>query len=97
MRMTPGHLFSFPPAAYLFQRHPSPAGYPNTYQLYAMENTRQTILSDYITSQQMSPREQQLAVPYPPGSQGARSLLSFHNFAKFIGQTGHAISTPWRK
>ncbi|KAG5836643.1 hypothetical protein ANANG_G00230580 [Anguilla anguilla] len=74
------------PAAYLFQRHPSPAGYPSTYQLYAMENTRQTILNDYITSQQMqvvprsdvatalSPREQQLAVPYPPGSQGIIDL-----------------------
>ncbi|KAJ8280828.1 hypothetical protein GJAV_G00059550 [Gymnothorax javanicus] len=73
-------------AAYLFQRHPSPTAYPNTYQLYTMENTRQTILNDYITSQQMqvvprpdvaaalSPREQQLAVPYPPGSQGIIDL-----------------------
>uniref|UniRef100_A0A8C2G173 Nuclear receptor corepressor 1 n=1 Tax=Cyprinus carpio TaxID=7962 RepID=A0A8C2G173_CYPCA len=62
------------PAAYLFPRQPSPTGYPNTYQLYTMENTRQTILNDYITSQQMrpdvtrglSPREQSIAIPYPP-------------------------------
>ncbi|EPY83800.1 nuclear receptor corepressor 1 isoform 1 [Camelus ferus] len=65
-------------AAYLFQRQLSPTpGYPSQYQLYAMENTRQTILNDYITSQQMqvnlrpdvarglSPREQQLSLPYP--------------------------------
>ncbi|XP_016051920.1 PREDICTED: nuclear receptor corepressor 1 isoform X7 [Miniopterus natalensis] len=65
-------------AAYLFQRQLSPTpGYPSQYQLYAMENTRQTILNDYITSQQMqvnlrpdvarglSPREQQLGLPYP--------------------------------
>ncbi|KAJ8403831.1 hypothetical protein AAFF_G00346990 [Aldrovandia affinis] len=74
------------PAAYLFQRQPSPTGYHNTYQLYAMENTRQTILNDYITSQQMqvvtrpdvatglSPREQQLAVAYPTGSRGIIDL-----------------------
>lgn len=71
----------FPPpaaAAYLFQRQLSPTpAYPSQYQLYAMENTRQTILNDYITSQQMqvnlrpdvarglSPREQQLGLPYP--------------------------------
>ncbi|XP_058139373.1 nuclear receptor corepressor 1 isoform X6 [Dasypus novemcinctus] len=67
-----------PAAAYLFQRQLSPTpGYPSQYQLYAMENTRQTILNDYITSQQMqvnlrpdvarglSPREQQLGLPYP--------------------------------
>uniref|UniRef100_A0A8C1JS81 Nuclear receptor corepressor 1 n=1 Tax=Cyprinus carpio TaxID=7962 RepID=A0A8C1JS81_CYPCA len=62
------------PAAYMFPRQPSPTGYPNTYQLYTMENTRQTILNDYITSQQMrpdvtrglSPREQSIAIPYPP-------------------------------
>ncbi|XP_029467150.1 nuclear receptor corepressor 1 isoform X5 [Rhinatrema bivittatum] len=64
--------------AYLFQRQLSPTpGYPSQYQLYAMENTRQTILNDYITSQQMqvnlrpdmtrglSPREQTLTLPYP--------------------------------
>ncbi|XP_069040617.1 nuclear receptor corepressor 1 isoform X9 [Lepisosteus oculatus] len=68
--------------AYLFPRQPSPTGYHNTYQLYAMENTRQTILNDYITSQQMqviprpdvarglSPREQQITIPYPPGARG---------------------------
>ncbi|KAG8148290.1 hypothetical protein E2320_007280 [Naja naja] len=40
--------------AYMFQRQLSPTpGYPSQYQLYAMENTRQTILNDYITSQQM--------------------------------------------
>ncbi|XP_051970895.1 nuclear receptor corepressor 1-like isoform X1 [Xyrauchen texanus] len=66
------------PAAYMFPRQPSPTGYPNTYQLYTMENTRQTILNDYITSQQMqviprpdvarglSPREPSIAIPYPP-------------------------------
>ncbi|KAL4608779.1 nuclear receptor corepressor 1 [Arapaima gigas] len=71
--------------AYLFQRQPSPTGY-NTYQLYTMENTRQTILNDYITSQQMqviprpevarglSPREQQIAIPYPPGARGIIDL-----------------------
>ncbi|XP_026067048.1 nuclear receptor corepressor 1-like isoform X4 [Carassius auratus] len=64
--------------AYMFPRQQSPTGYPNTYQLYTMENTRQTILNDYITSQQMqviprpdvtrglSPREQSIAIPYPP-------------------------------
>uniref|UniRef100_A0A671RQ42 Nuclear receptor corepressor 1-like n=1 Tax=Sinocyclocheilus anshuiensis TaxID=1608454 RepID=A0A671RQ42_9TELE len=60
--------------AYMFPRQPSPTGYPNTYQLYTMENTRQTILNDYITSQQMrpditrglSPREPSIAIPYPP-------------------------------
>lgn len=47
-----------------------------------MENTRQTILNDYITSQQMqviprpdmarglSPREQPVAIPYAPGARG---------------------------
>lgn len=47
-----------------------------------MENTRQTILNDYITSQQMqviprpdmarglSPREQPVAIPYPAGARG---------------------------
>ncbi|KAI1902904.1 hypothetical protein AGOR_G00021110 [Albula goreensis] len=72
--------------AYLFQRQQSPTGYHNTYQLYTMENTRQTILNDYITSQQMqviprpdiarglSPREQQIAIPYPPGARGIIDL-----------------------
>lgn len=47
-----------------------------------MENTRQTILNDYITSQQMqviprpdmarglSPREQPVTIPYAPGARG---------------------------
>ncbi|MGH0171703.1 UNVERIFIED_CONTAM: hypothetical protein FKN15_076838 [Acipenser sinensis] len=72
--------------AYLFPRQPSPSGYHNTYQLYAMENTRQTILNDYITSQQMqviprpdvarglSPREQQISLPYAPGTRGIIDL-----------------------
>ncbi|KAJ3589422.1 hypothetical protein NHX12_010267 [Muraenolepis orangiensis] len=82
----PPHLdpaLAFPrvldPAAYIFPRQPSPTGYPNTYQLYTMETTRQTILNDYITSQQMqviprpdlarglSPREQSIAIPFPAG------------------------------
>lgn len=66
----------------MFPRQPSPTGYHNTYQLYTMENTRQTILNDYITSQQMqviprpdmargmSPREQPVAIPYPAGARG---------------------------
>ncbi|XP_046876912.1 LOW QUALITY PROTEIN: nuclear receptor corepressor 1 [Hypomesus transpacificus] len=74
-------------AAYMFPRQASPSGYHNTYQLYTMENTRQTILNDYITSQQMqvipradvprglSPREQQqIAIPYPPGARGIIDL-----------------------
>ncbi|KAK2816277.1 hypothetical protein Q7C36_022548 [Tachysurus vachellii] len=77
-------LFHHP--AYMFQRQPSPTGYPSTYQLYTMENTRQTILNDYITSQQMqvipraevarglSPREQQIAMPYPAGARGIIDL-----------------------
>uniref|UniRef100_A0A8C6L4Q8 Nuclear receptor corepressor 1 n=1 Tax=Nothobranchius furzeri TaxID=105023 RepID=A0A8C6L4Q8_NOTFU len=60
--------------AFIFPRQPSPTGYHNTYQLYTMENTRQTILNDYITSQQMqviprpdmarglSPREQPVVI-----------------------------------
>ncbi|KAM9320695.1 LOW QUALITY PROTEIN: nuclear receptor corepressor 1 [Gastrophryne carolinensis] len=79
-------------AAYLFQR-PSPTpGYSSQYQLYAMENTRQTILNDYITSQQMqvnlrpdvarglSPREQGLAIPYP----GARGIIDLTNMPPAI-------------
>ncbi|KAJ4930394.1 hypothetical protein JOQ06_019398, partial [Pogonophryne albipinna] len=68
--------------AFMFPRQPSPTGYHNTYQLYTMENTRQTILNDYITSQQMqvirpdmarglSPREQ---LPYAAGPGGIIDL-----------------------
>ncbi|XP_038153535.1 nuclear receptor corepressor 1 isoform X2 [Cyprinodon tularosa] len=65
------------PAAFMFSRQPSPTGYHN-YPLYTVENTRQTIFNDYITSQQMqviprpdmarglSPREQTVAIPYTP-------------------------------
>ncbi|XP_072794561.1 nuclear receptor corepressor 1 isoform X4 [Vicugna pacos] len=80
-------------AAYLFQRQLSPTpGYPSQYQLYAMENTRQTILNDYITSQQMqvnlrpdvarglSPREQQLGLPYP----AARGIIDLTNMPPAI-------------
>uniref|UniRef100_A0A8C7JS28 Nuclear receptor corepressor 1 n=1 Tax=Oncorhynchus kisutch TaxID=8019 RepID=A0A8C7JS28_ONCKI len=81
------HRAVLDPAAYMFPRQPSPTGYHNTYQLYTMENTRQTILNDYITSQQMqviprpdvarglSPREQQpIALSYPPGARGIIDL-----------------------
>ncbi|KAL0994417.1 hypothetical protein UPYG_G00121940 [Umbra pygmaea] len=73
-------------AGYMFPRQPSQMGYQNTYQLYTMENTRQTILNDYITSQQMqvipradvarglSPREQQIAISYPAGARGIIDL-----------------------
>lgn len=72
--------------AFMFPRQPSPTGYHNTYQLYTMENTRQTILNDYITSQQMqviprpdmarglSPRDQPVAIPYPAGARGTAQL-----------------------
>ncbi|XP_067823976.1 nuclear receptor corepressor 1 isoform X2 [Heptranchias perlo] len=73
-------------AAYLFPRQLSPnPSYPNPYQLYAMENTRQTILNDYITSQQMqvitkpdatrgmSPREP-LGGPFTAGARGIIDL-----------------------
>ncbi|XP_068186569.1 nuclear receptor corepressor 1 isoform X2 [Antennarius striatus] len=71
---------------FMFPRNPSPAGYHNTYQLYTMENTRQTILNDYITSQQMqviprpdmarglSPREQPVAIPYAAAARGIIDL-----------------------
>ncbi|XP_010386055.2 nuclear receptor corepressor 1 isoform X10 [Rhinopithecus roxellana] len=80
-------------AAYLFQRQLSPTpGYPSQYQLYAMENTRQTILNDYITSQQMqvnlrpdvarglSPREQPLGLPYP----ATRGIIDLTNMPPTI-------------
>ncbi|XP_074244323.1 nuclear receptor corepressor 1 isoform X10 [Saimiri boliviensis] len=80
-------------AAYLFQRQLSPTpGYPSQYQLYAMENTRQTILNDYITSQQMqvnlrpdvarglSPREQPLGLPYP----ATRGIIDLTNMPPAI-------------
>ncbi|XP_030152045.1 nuclear receptor corepressor 1 isoform X13 [Lynx canadensis] len=80
-------------AAYLFQRQLSPTpAYPSQYQLYAMENTRQTILNDYITSQQMqvnlrpdvarglSPREQQLGLPYP----ATRGIIDLTNMPPAI-------------
>ncbi|XP_053702775.1 nuclear receptor corepressor 1 isoform X3 [Synchiropus splendidus] len=72
--------------AFMFPRQPSPTSYHNTYQLYTMENTRQTILNDYITSQQMqviprpdmarglSPREQPVPIPYVPGARGIIDL-----------------------
>uniref|UniRef100_A0A671YE40 Nuclear receptor corepressor 1 n=1 Tax=Sparus aurata TaxID=8175 RepID=A0A671YE40_SPAAU len=72
--------------AFMFPRQPSPTGYHNTYQLYTMENTRQTILNDYITSQQMhviprpdmarglSPREQPVTIPYAAGARGIIDL-----------------------
>ena len=78
-------MFCFLPSfatAFMFARQQSPTNYHNTYQLYTMENTRQTILNDYITSQQMqviprpdmtrglSPREQPVAIPYPAGARG---------------------------
>ncbi|XP_059511460.1 nuclear receptor corepressor 1 isoform X4 [Stegostoma tigrinum] len=82
--------------AYLFSRQlpPNPS-YSSHYQLYAMENTRQTILNDYITSQQMqvitkpdgtrgmSPRET-LGVPYAAGS---RAIIE-------LGPVSHTILVP---
>ncbi|KAM5214682.1 nuclear receptor corepressor 1 isoform 17-T23 [Hipposideros larvatus] len=89
----PFHRALDPAAAYLFQRQLSPTpGYPSQYQLYAMENTRQTILNDYITSQQMqvnlrpdvarglSPREQQLGLPYP----ATRGIIDLTNMPPTI-------------
>ncbi|XP_067866952.1 nuclear receptor corepressor 1 isoform X5 [Heterodontus francisci] len=81
--------------AYLFPRQLSPnPSYSSHYQLYAMENTRQTILNDYITSQQMqvitkpdargmSPRET-LGVPYAAGS---RAIIE-------LGPVSHTILVP---
>ncbi|XP_078235288.1 nuclear receptor corepressor 1 isoform X4 [Pogona vitticeps] len=87
------HRAMDPATAYMFQRQLSPTpGYPSQYQLYAMENTRQTILNDYITSQQMqvnlrpdlarglSPREQTLALPYA----GARGIIDLNSMAPTI-------------
>ncbi|KAI2581566.1 nuclear receptor corepressor 1 [Homo sapiens] len=89
----PFHRALDPAAAYLFQRQLSPTpGYPSQYQLYAMENTRQTILNDYITSQQMqvnlrpdvarglSPREQPLGLPYP----ATRGIIDLTNMPPTI-------------
>ncbi|KAK1331713.1 hypothetical protein QTO34_009687 [Cnephaeus nilssonii] len=79
------------PAGPIRQLSPTP-GYPSQYQLYAMENTRQTILNDYITSQQMqvnlrpdvarglSPREQQLGLPYP----ATRGIIDLTNMPPAI-------------
>uniref|UniRef100_A0A3Q1HZG1 Nuclear receptor corepressor 1 n=1 Tax=Anabas testudineus TaxID=64144 RepID=A0A3Q1HZG1_ANATE len=80
------HRVLDPGAAFMFPRQPSPTSYHNTYQLYTMENTRQTILNDYITSQQMqviprpdmarglSPREQSVTIPYTAGARGIIDL-----------------------
>ncbi|KAG7268978.1 hypothetical protein CRUP_004249, partial [Coryphaenoides rupestris] len=89
-RTTPAHerksVMTPTPPAYIFPRQPSPTGYSNTYQLYTMETTRQTILNDYITSQQMqviprpdlarglSPREQSMPIPYPGAPRGIIDL-----------------------
>lgn len=86
----------------MFQRQLSPTpGYPSQYQLYAMENTRQTILNDYITSQQMqvnlrpdltrglSPREQTLALPYA----GARGE-SFFTWPELLRVETEQCLTP---
>lgn len=83
----------------MFPRQPSPTGYHNTYQLYAMENTRQTILNDYITSQQMqvirpdmarglSPREQPVAIPYAAGARGT----DLHQLTLLTASTGRGCS-----
>ncbi|CAO2643537.1 Nuclear receptor corepressor 1 [Lemmus lemmus] len=92
-------------AAYLFQRQLSPTpGYPSQYQLYAMENTRQTILNDYITSQQMqvnlrpdvarglSPREQPLGLPYP----ATRGIIDLTNMPPtiLVPHAGGASTPP---
>ncbi|KAM9384950.1 nuclear receptor corepressor 1 isoform 2-T2 [Pholidichthys leucotaenia] len=82
------HRVLDPATAFMFPRQSSPTGFHNTYQLYTMENTRQTILNDYITSQQMqviprpdmgrvlSPREQPVGIPYPAGARGHPGHLS---------------------
>lgn len=87
--------------AFMFPRQPSPTGYHNTYQLYTMENTRQTILNDYITSQQMqviprpdmarglSPREQPVAIPYPAGARG--TALQQLTLAQLPQQAGERL------
>lgn len=90
-------------AAFMFPRQPSPTSYHNTYQLYTMENTRQTILNDYITSQQMqviprpdmarglSPREQPVAIPYPAGARGtALHQLALSHLPQQAGERSKA-------
>lgn len=106
---TKWHAFlSFSPsaaAAYLFQRQLSPTpGYPSQYQLYAMENTRQTILNDYITSQQMqvnlrpdvarglSPREQQLGLPYSATRGLCLRTSDFIEFTLYPGWPRYSIN-----
>ncbi|XP_029957721.1 nuclear receptor corepressor 1 isoform X2 [Salarias fasciatus] len=86
--LDPNLAFRVLDPAFMFSRQPSPTGYHNTYQLYTMENTRQTILNDYITSQQMqviprsdmargiSPREQPVTIPYPAGARGHPTHLA---------------------
>ncbi|CAO2643538.1 Nuclear receptor corepressor 1 [Lemmus lemmus] len=101
----PFHRALDPAAAYLFQRQLSPTpGYPSQYQLYAMENTRQTILNDYITSQQMqvnlrpdvarglSPREQPLGLPYP----ATRGIIDLTNMPPtiLVPHAGGASTPP---
>ncbi|XP_078080657.1 nuclear receptor corepressor 1 isoform X5 [Mustelus asterias] len=78
--------------AYLFPRQLSPnPSYSSHYQLYAMENTRQTILNDYITSQQMQvitkpdgTRGMSPSVPYAAGS---RAIIE-------LGPVSHTILVP---
>ncbi|KAK1882571.1 hypothetical protein KUDE01_023352, partial [Dissostichus eleginoides] len=93
--------------AFMFPRQPSPTGYHNTYQLYTMENTRQTILNDYITSQQMqvirpdmarglSPREQ---LPYAAGPGGIIDLAQMPPtiLLPHPGGTGLSTQPPYRQ
>lgn len=97
-------------AAYLFQRQLSPTpAYPSQYQLYAMENTRQTILNDYITSQQMqvnlrpdvarglSPREQQLGLPYPATRGACLCLRVSHDALGVPSIDEYLLSERWNE